>query len=366
MANTSPSNSEKTNQVIPGFHTATDAAFSNQPNKFTDIGLNNNLLSLIKALGLNNTNPSDAAVSTYLQNYFQTLNKNISNNNTNRFLNRTTQPFLFSIKNLNKTYPGPAKFYDGGVNNIARRVWKFPVPPESFSVSVPSSPNVITTISGNTFTHAGNIELEEITFSGFFPFLDNPTDTTHRPQYIPDYITSTDYHSPGEWVSKLVSAFRANQPLEFCIYAPTPLSNTTVTSDSGLVIYPTSVSIAAFDWTMGSAGGDRRDVEFNITLKRWKEQRMQADSYTVSKRRDEAQPRTYKTKKRGNVQDTLLIISKDFNKGKQKYHNLLYKENKANIKKWYAAYKKRKPNSKKTLFNFPLPLNQTIKLPKAS
>ena len=39
------------------------------------------------------------------------------------------------------------------------------------------------------------------------------------------------------------------------------------------------MSVTAFDWKMGSLGGNRKDIEYNITLKMWKEQKIEMTNF---------------------------------------------------------------------------------------
>lgn len=189
-------------------------------------------------------------------------------------------PYKFSFRNISKSYAGPAQFYEN--NRVATDKWLLPVPPAEFSVSVPGSPNMVTTISGHTYTHAGNIELDEISFSAFLPFLTstnlNSSDSAW-PVYIPSYTRSNSntegrYHTPQQWINRLSAAFKSNQPFEFSIYS--------AASDN--IYGPYTMTISAFNWRQGGLGGHHRDVEFDLTLKHWKEQRLGSFLWSMNNR----------------------------------------------------------------------------------
>ena len=193
-----------------------------------------------------------------------------------------TQPFVFSFQNLSKQFPGPAHFY---TKNIEKDRWVLPVPPANFAVAVPNSPTTVTTISGFNYTHAGAIELDEISFEGFFPYVDTTNlGNSPAPAFIPDYISYTgggpySYRVPRDWVERLVTAMRANQPLLFGIYA-TGSAGTVVQTSQGTIIEPTAMSVSSFDWDMGvSVGGTRQDVNYKMTLKRWRRQSICITNY---------------------------------------------------------------------------------------
>jgi len=204
------------------------------------------------------------------------------NTKSGTFANTPTLPFVFSFQNLGSEFPGPAKFY---TKNIASDRWVLPVPPANFSVSVPNSQQIVNTVHGFQYTHAGNIELDEISFEGFFPFVD-PTEPT--PDFIPEYISvgnntagAYNYRIPRQWVENLVTAMRANQPLIFSVHASTS-QNAAAMTDTGLIIEPTAMSVASFSWDMGtSVGGSRRDVNYSITLKRWRRQSICITNYVA-------------------------------------------------------------------------------------
>ena len=193
----------------------------------------------------------------------------------------TNLPFVFSFQNLSAEFPGPAHFYSAS-NLISSDRWVLPVPPADFSITVPNSVNEITTINGFSYTHAGAVQLDEISFEGFFPYIDQSSSTL--PGYVPEYISlnrtsnTFTYHSPKEWVGNLVTAMRSNQPLLFGIHA-----NTDLTSE-GMVVEPVAMSVTSFSWNMGtSVGGSRRDVAYSITLKRWRRQRLPITNFTNQK-----------------------------------------------------------------------------------
>ena len=237
--------------------------------------LNNSLKAIDQSLDLRKVG-SDASA---LKDYFSKLT---SRPLTNGVSTVNPQPFVFSLQNLSKEFPGPAKFYAGkNTNNIPKHRWVLPVPPADFSVSVPNSQTTITTISGFTYTHAGNIELDEISFEGFFPFVNG---TSAQPDFLPKYLSTTGdsatfaYRTPNEWVTNLVTAMRANQPLLFSVFAIDESS--TISTSGGVIIQPVAMSISSFDWNMGtSVGGSRRDINYSITLKRWRRQSLCITNY---------------------------------------------------------------------------------------
>lgn len=207
-----------------------------------------------------------------------------------------TQPFVFSFQNLNSEFSGPAKFYKSPTELGSNR-WILPVPPADFEVSVPNDQVEISTVHGFNYTHSGNIGLEEISFESFFPHvtLETVTQNGNKVQraanasnvasYIPEYLSfdgtdySYQYRTPRAWVENLVTAMRANQPLLFSIY-PTDGSGSIIVTGGKEIIAPTPMSVAAFDWNMGvSVGGSRKDINYSITLKRWKRQSIQISNY---------------------------------------------------------------------------------------
>lgn len=190
------------------------------------------------------------------------------------FASKTYEPFVFSFQNLNDTFPGPAKFYTGGVGNIDSHRWVLPVPPADIDVSVPNSPQSISTISGLTYSHAGNIDLEQVSFEGFFPFIQGNggiNDPDKWPAFIPGYVRKYGYHDPASLVTNFTTAMRANQPVLFSIFATN--ADQIPTSNGTTIIEPIAMSISSFDWNLGNAtGGTRQDVEYKMTLTRWRQQ----------------------------------------------------------------------------------------------
>lgn len=156
---------------------------------------------------------------------------------------------------------------------------------------MPNDQVEVSTVHGFNYTHSGNIGLEEISFEGFFPHVVlsesgvGAQDSKNRASYIPEYITfgegdsSYRYRPPKDWVENLVTAMRANQPLLFAVY-PTNGDGAIISGGSKEIIEPTAMSVASFDWNMGvSVGGSRRDVNYTITLKRWRRQSIYITNY---------------------------------------------------------------------------------------
>lgn len=302
----------------------------------------------------------------------------------------STQPFVFSFQNLSKQFPGPSKFYSGGATNIPNQRWVLPVPPADFSVSVPNSPSEVTTISGFTYTHAGPIQLDEISFEGFFPDVSDPADLvsapSKRPQFIPEYInfssgaTEYGYKSPREWVTNLVTAMRANQPLIFSVYVRDGSGSVFIT-DSGMVVEPVAMSIASFDWNMGvSVGGSRRDVNYSITLKRWRRQSLTLTNYVRQPNQTYGTSQTWPAgsgNSGGNVRiytvrnrDTLFrIAALPLVLGNGRRWIEIYRNNKKDIDRDYKlyvqAFRARSPNGRpKRRHNYPISPNLVLRIPR--
>lgn len=197
--------------------------------------------------------------------------------------NVTTQPFVFSFQNLGANFAGPAKFYNNA-SDLGSERWILPMPPADFSISVPNSQGTVSTVHGFNYTHAGNIELDELSFESFFPYIGGTGD---RPGFLPDYIElgggnyNYRHRDPREWVENLVTAMRANQPLIFSVYSVDAAGQ--IVSDQGHeIIEPTAMSVASFEWDMGSSvGGSRRDVNYSISLKRWRRQSISITNYVA-------------------------------------------------------------------------------------
>lgn len=210
---------------------------------------------------------------------------------------RNTQPFVFSFQNFGTQFPGPARFYNRVGNNLKANIkyhrFVLPVPPSDFQVSVPNNQNVINTISGFQYTHAGNIELDEISWSGVFPFLEGVE--SQWPKYIPEWLQRNGhvkrYRPPSRWIAELTTAMRANQPLIFAVYAVDEQNRLLTSSDRSAIIKPLIVSVSSFDWNMGtSVGGHRQDVEYNITLKRWRRQSICIGNFVTRPNRTDKEP----------------------------------------------------------------------------
>lgn len=261
--------------------------------------LRNKLLSIDPSVDLFNLLPADQQkvrdqfVNDSTQAAISTFNRLAANQGT-RTSNIST-PFVFSFQNYGIQFPGPATFYNqtrgrSKQSSINQDRFVLMVPPESFDVSVPNSPQTISTINGLTYTHAGPIELDEISFSGFFPFLIGPRSSW--PSFIPEYFINQSnsqsigaskvftYRSPERWVKELVTAMRANQPIVFSVYAVDDDTNNFAITSGGMIIQPVVCTVASFDWNMGvGVGGSRRDIEYNITLKRWRRQQVRVTNF---------------------------------------------------------------------------------------
>ncbi len=258
---------------------------SSAQGKFED--LRKSLLTIDSSLDLNKIIRSDQA---NLVDFFKLAERRAKLNQaiSSAFGSAHSTPFVFSLQNLGIGFPGPARFYNRSKNTtISEKVQErfvFTVPPAEFSVAVPGEAKTINTISGLQYTHAGNIELDEISFEGFLPFV-----TTHRgngmanpyPEYIPEYVGTTyKYRTPSRWVRELVTAFRANQPLRFCVFAANDQSEQRgLLTDEAVIIAPMAVTVSAFDWGMGGIGGNRKDIRYSITLKRWRRQNICIGNY---------------------------------------------------------------------------------------
>jgi hypothetical protein len=309
------------------------------------VALNNSLKAIDPALDLAKVG-SDAQA---IQDYYNLILTKVKAGT----LFHQPQPFVFSLQNLDSTFPGPAKFYDD-TNKITSQRWVFPVPPSDFNVAVPSSPTTVTTINGFMFTHAGPIDLDEISFDGFFPFW--AAGEGDKPNFIPDYIimdtskgaSELVYRTPHDWVQTLVTAMRANQPLIFSVYA-SDATNAIVTT-KGIIVEPTVMSVSAFSWKMGTAvGGTRRDIEFSITLKRWRRQTLEISNY-VGNLNPGAGGGHGTRKHKVTAKDTLWIIAGRPVKGKppglgkhSRWKKEIWKLNTAQkklIDDAYAKYKK--------------------------
>lgn len=206
------------------------------------------------------------------------LNILLNSPNNNQQGQRPLEPFVFSFQNYEgRRFPGPARFYDDGIANIEAHRFVLPVPPSDINVSVPNSPQTVTTISGLQYSHAGDIELEEISFEGFFPHI-GPDGGNKLPSYVPHYIHTYGYRRPQRLVSEFTTAMRANQPVLFSIFAN---DSTGVASSAGVtVIEPIAMSISSFEWQMGNAtGGTRRDITYSMTLKRWRSQTIKVTTF---------------------------------------------------------------------------------------
>jgi len=207
------------------------------------------------------------------------------------------EPFVFSFQNASDRYPGPAKFYHQHPSRhmpsrgpggdwittpqetvdaaIHRERFVLPVPPSDIQVSTPNSPQNISTISGLHYSHAGDIDLETISFEGFFPYV---SDTNSAPEFIPPYVGLYGYREPSLLVSTFTTAMRANQPILFSIFASD--YNRVPTSLGVAIVEPVVMSISAFEWSLGNAtGGTRQDVTYSMTLTKWRQQTISVTNY---------------------------------------------------------------------------------------
>lgn len=187
---------------------------------------------------------------------------------------RPNEPFVFSFQNDGELYPGPARFYgEEGMSRTGELIeadrFVLPVPPSDISVSIPNSPQTINTISGLVYSHAGDIDLEEVSFEGFFPHITGPVN--EWPSFIPPYVKLYGYRTPTRCVTEFTTAMRANQPFWFSIFAND--ANAITSSAGPTVIEPILMSISSFEWSLGNAtGGTRQDITYSMTLKKWRRQ----------------------------------------------------------------------------------------------
>jgi len=290
---------------------------------------------------------------------------------------QATLPFVFSFQNLGEQFAGPAAFYTNE-NKISSQRWVLPVPPSDFQVSIPNSPTSVTTISGFTYTHAGPIDLDEITFEGFFPYVDNDftnlksTDSQPLPDFIPSYISTFGtyaYHGPREWVENLVTAMRANQPLIFSVYATDNSGRLVATSD-GVILEPTAMSVSSFQWDMGTGvGGSRRDVRYSITLKRWRRQQMPITQYvdptnstTGGGGPGSGHPHC-KSPHKVKKGETLHKLAQHC-LGSASDFKLIQNKNPKKIARDFTAYVKANPHNHKNIANYPITPGLVLRIPK--
>lgn len=190
---------------------------------------------------------------------------------------RPYEPYVFSFQNEGPLFRGPAQFYNmQDPNSIHTDRFVLPVPPSDLNVTVPNSQQKISTISGMMYSHAGDIDLEEVSFEGFFPFLTGNMDTW--PKYVPAYVGKYGYRDPQVLVSRFTTAMRANQPIKFSVFALD--ADSIPTSTGASVIEPTTMSISSFNWELGNAtGGTRQDVTYSMTLTRWRRQTISVSNF---------------------------------------------------------------------------------------
>lgn len=328
-----------------------------------------------------------------------------------------SSPFIFSFQNLSSEFPGPSKFYtapaDGKVTQeiVTSGRWVLPVPPADFSVSVPNSQNEVTSLNGFSYTHAGPIQLDEITFEGFLPYINTAevtraiaprgSNSTGRvtglnlnqiPDFIPEYLSFTRpnaigsaggsyaYHSPKEWVSNLVTAMRANQPLLFSVYSASG-ADFTIKTDTGVIIEPVAMSVSAFNWNMGtSVGGSRGDISYSITLKRWRRQYMSITNYVKQPAQSVVGAVTWpvgskdghttggNTKRYTVIKGDYLkkISAKSWVLGSANRAGEIYNANKTKIDNDYKKYigTLKKGQKRKSRYSYPMSPGLTLKIPR--
>ena len=120
--------------------------------------------------------------------------------------------------------------------------FRFPVVPESFSVSGSAGYEDIDVMQLGEITRFGNMKQQDVSFSAFFPKL-----------YHPSYVEYTDIPAPYEALNKLLNWMNTKQEVQ-------------------LVIVGTNVNfpVTIRDIEYSEEGGSPGDIQFDIKLKQYR------------------------------------------------------------------------------------------------
>lgn len=168
-------------------------------------------------------------------------------------------PFEFSFSNY-KNISTPSNFSEAAGQRVL-----LPVTPERIEISSKNNATVASSIAGFTFSHAGGMDLERVSFDSFFPAGLPNLSTDQLPSYVSHKIGTQDApaYEPADLVALFNDAMQANQPVNFSV-TRNGLSSTL----SGNNVYEeTPVTIVDFSYSF-SAGNDM-DVAFSMSLQRW-------------------------------------------------------------------------------------------------
>lgn len=162
-------------------------------------------------------------------------------------------PFMFSFQTYLR-FTAPVNW------GIEENITVLPVSPENVEMSVSNQASKISTVGGGAFSHAVGIDLERITFEGFFPTIESGKEL---PSYVNSFLPRYGYDGPKRLARNFYLAAQANQPF---IFAVTPV-DTSGSSVGEPVIGPVEMSILEFSASTRFAHGT--DIFFTLTLQRW-------------------------------------------------------------------------------------------------
>lgn len=193
-------------------------------------------------------------------------------------------PWEFSFRTYG-TYDSPADF-----SQTPRARIMLPVTPDKVEVSSKNGSSNVSTIAGFSFSHAGTLDLEQISFSSFFPAGLVGLSVDSLPSYVSPKIGSLDVpaYTPKQLCDIFTDAMGANQPVLFSVTRSGPVD----TTDANSVIPEDTYTISSFNYSYQF--GDDQDATYTMTLQRWIPQ--QVEFRTL--------PTTYTTRRYGKHHKT--------------------------------------------------------------
>lgn len=169
-------------------------------------------------------------------------------------------PYMISLWQY-ATFSGPVTFArkttKTGKNPDGRVV--LPVTPEQIDVALGNNASTFSTITGNTHSHAGSVDLEKISFESFFPYV---TQGQEVPSYVAPYLKTFGIIIPNALATMFRRLIRVNQPFNLLI--------TKVNSEGSKesnVYGPIVVTCTSFSTSIKH--GHDFDLFYSVEFQRW-------------------------------------------------------------------------------------------------
>lgn len=163
-------------------------------------------------------------------------------------------PFMLSFENY-RSFRAPAVFGTKGKRSV------LPVTPEEIEITDANGASTVSSISGLTFSHAGNIELQKVSFSSHLPTL---SATGGLPSYVAPFVDKFGVINPRAFATKFYRAMQANQPILFAI-VQVDADGTAVGTDHPLPPKPMTI----VDFSATYKHGTGKDLYFSMSLQAW-------------------------------------------------------------------------------------------------